>query len=70
MAATSVTGVGPGDSLGKQKPENHAGCGCKAPAKEKPAKKVLPSNCCVVIHNCGGKREITCGSRKSFRVCR
>lgn len=28
MAASSVTGVGPGDSNGKQKPELHSGCGC------------------------------------------
>lgn len=28
MAASSVTGVGLGDSNGKQKPENHSGCGC------------------------------------------
>lgn len=28
MVASSVTGVGHGDSNGKQKPELHSGCGC------------------------------------------
>lgn len=28
MAASSVTGVGLGDSNGKQKPHLHSGCGC------------------------------------------
>lgn len=36
MAASSVTGTGPGESHGLQKPENHCGCGCgggeKSPA--------------------------------------
>lgn len=28
MVASSVTGVGLGDSNGKQKPQNHSSCGC------------------------------------------
>ena len=28
MAASSVTGTGPGESMGLQKPQLHSGCGC------------------------------------------
>ena len=68
MAATSVTGRGLGDSLGKQKPENNAGCGKFVPPKQI-TKKILPSNCCAVKHVCGNKKSVVCGRRSSIRVC-
>lgn len=36
MAASSVTGTGPGESHGLQKPENHCGCGCGGSKQETP----------------------------------
>lgn len=36
MAASSVTGTGPGESHGLQKPENHCGCGCGGAKDETP----------------------------------
>jgi len=68
MAATSVTGRGPGDSHGLYKPENSAGCGPTYPHDEI-VKKVLPSNCRAVKHVCGGRRAITCGKRTSIHTC-
>lgn len=43
MAASSVTGTGPGESHGLQKPENHCGCGCggKPDDTKKPARRRL-----------------------------
>lgn len=41
MAASSVTGTGPGESHGLQKPENHCGCGCGGGGEKSPA--VSPS---------------------------
>lgn len=42
MAASSVTGTGPGESNGLYKPQNNGSCGCTSPITEiskKPAKK-------------------------------
>lgn len=42
MTASSVTGTGPGESHGLQKPELHSGCGCcssKQPVQPKPPRK-------------------------------
>lgn len=43
MAASSVTGTGPGESNGLQKPENHCGCGCGGKPDEikKPVRRRL-----------------------------
>jgi hypothetical protein len=62
MAASSVTGTGPGDSRGLQKPENHCGCGCggKPDEAKKPARRRLgcvrrhSSSSPVVRHNSSG----------------
>jgi hypothetical protein len=43
MGASSVTGVGPGDSKGKFKTENNNGCGCNGKQDEEvvtPLKKI------------------------------
>lgn len=50
MAASSVTGRGPGDSGGLQKPENHCGCGCgeKQADPKKPPRRRLG---CVTRHS-------------------
>lgn len=68
MAATSVTGTGPGESFGKQKPENNAGCcpGCK---EEEPKKKKVIKNGCYVSHKTRGYSSLRVGQSKSIRVC-
>lgn len=38
MAASSVTGTGPGESFGLYKPQNNGSCGCTSPAVEEPKK--------------------------------
>jgi hypothetical protein len=50
MAASSVTGTGPGESHGLQKPENHCGCGCGGKPEEakRPARRRLG---CVRRHS-------------------
>ncbi len=46
MVASSVTGVGHGDSNGKQKPELHSGCGCcSAPQSSNIEKKQIKKGC-------------------------
>jgi hypothetical protein len=45
MAASSVTGVGPGDSNGKQKPHLHSGCGCSGPSTPSPAPSIRKFGC-------------------------
>jgi hypothetical protein len=53
MAASSVTGVGLGDSNGKQKHENHSGCGCCFGSKTDPAINTKRKTGCVVRYNSG-----------------
>lgn len=45
MAASSVTGVGQGDSNGKQKPELHSGCGCGSNSQSNIEKKQIKKGC-------------------------
>jgi hypothetical protein len=53
MAASSVTGVGPGDSNGKQKPELHSGCGCSG-SQSQPTRPTSPKKGCYSIYkSCG-----------------
>lgn len=47
MAASSVTGTGPGESFGKQKPELHSGCGCCAGGKPKDPRPARRRVSCV-----------------------
>lgn len=45
MAASSVTGTGPGESNGLYKPQNNGSCGCTSPATEIPKKPVKKFGC-------------------------
>ena len=54
MAASSVTGTGPGESHGLQKPELHSGCGCCGPASETPATNKRKTHC-VKRHSSASK---------------
>lgn len=47
MAASSVTGTGPGESFGKQKPELHSSCGCGFPSKPAPAPTRRRTGCAI-----------------------
>ena len=68
MAASSVTGVGPGDSNGKQKPELHSGCGCGGSSKQPPNTPAKKRGCYVkstsggVIRNNSGSAGIKSNS--------
>lgn len=68
MGATSVTGTGPGESFGKPKPQNNAGCcpGCKE--EEKLTKKVI-KNGCYVTYKSSNSRSFKIGQTKSIKVC-
>lgn len=68
MAATSATGTGPGESFGKQKKGNNAGCGCSDDAPEEVKKKVI-KNGCVVSYKVRGYSSHKVGQSKSIRVC-
>ena len=45
MAASSVTGTGPGESHGLQKPQNHCGCGCGGATTKSEAPPVRRVGC-------------------------
>lgn len=67
MGATSVTGIGKGDSNGKQKPDNHCGCSCGSPDETEPKPKVKRG--CVTHVVTGGTASIKIGGGKSIKVC-
>lgn len=67
MAASSVTGTGPGESFGKQKPDNNASCGA-GDTPEEVTKKVI-RNGCVVSYKIGGYGSLKIGRSTSIRVC-
>lgn len=50
MTASSVTGVGPGISNGKQKPQNHGSCPCSSKTKEQIGTNIIKKNECYVNH--------------------
>tara|TARA_Y100000034_G_scaffold38278_2_gene47015 strand:+ start:2114 stop:2314 length:201 start_codon:yes stop_codon:yes gene_type:complete len=66
MAATSATGTGPGESFGKQKPNNNASCGGDTP--EETTKKVI-KNGCYVSYKTRGYSSLKVGQINSIRVC-
>lgn len=66
MAATSVTGTGPGESFGKQKPENNAGCGGD-PVEEVKKKIFKPG--CHISYKTRGNASFKAGGSKSIHVC-
>lgn len=68
MAASSVTGTGPGESFGKQKPENNASCG-GVDASKKVKKKVIRNGCFVSYKTRGNGAALKVGQSKSIRVC-
>lgn len=51
MVASSVTGVGQGDSNGKQKPELHSGCGCCSQAQNQTIPKPTKKGCSISYSN-------------------
>jgi hypothetical protein len=68
MGSTSVTGVGMGDSGGRQKSGNHCSCKCSGNAEETtptpPAKRG-----CVTRHVVGGRKTYKTGQSSRIRVC-
>lgn len=47
MAASSVTGTGPGESGGLQKPHLHSGCGCCSQASSSSSQARRKTGCVV-----------------------
>ena len=63
-----MTGVGPGDSLGKWKCANQCGgCGCRC--QENPPPVIPPKQYCKVQYSAGGSVSITAGSSNSITAC-
>jgi hypothetical protein len=55
MAASSVTGTGPGESFGKYKPQNNGSCGCTSPASTEGVQVVKRKKTgCFVGYSSGG----------------
>lgn len=69
MGATSVTGAGPGDSGGKQKPKNHCGCSGCGHAEEPEPKPPVKRGC--VTRYVSGKRSVyrSKSGTARIRVC-
>jgi len=67
MAATSVTGTGPGASGGKQKTGNH--CSCKCGEKIEEDKKPVIKRGCVVSYRTGSKVTAKTGGSTRTKVC-
>jgi len=85
MGATSVTGVGIGDSEGKFKPQNNAGCGSKGPRptpcgpfscafagdfhKQCGCTEPKIQRGCAIKHRVGQKTRIRVGQKTRLKVC-
>lgn len=54
MAASSVTGTGPGESFGKYKPQNNGSCGCTSPASPEQTTVKKRKSGCFVGYSSGG----------------
>ena len=68
MAASSVTGVsGPGDSLGRYKPENSCGCGCGS-TEDTGTTPIVKRGCYTTLNvNCPSSYKI--GGNYGIKVC-
>lgn len=55
VAASSVTGTGPGDSNGKYKPQNNGSCGCTSPSNPATISTIKRKKGCVISHGSGSK---------------
>ena len=69
MAASSVTGVGPGMSNGLQKSENHCGCNCGGTPTELEATPVVKRGCVTNYVAKKATSYVSSGSSTSIKVC-
>ena len=72
MVASSVTGVGPGDSNGKYKPQNGCGCGGGCGSGNSGNISVQSSNVkksCYSRYNYCNVNKINIGNGNSIKVC-
>lgn len=69
MAASSVTGRGPGESHGLQKRENHCGCACGGPVEETTSTPPAKIGC-VTKHVSNNRAKYSSnGGNTSIKVC-
>lgn len=68
MGATSVTGTGPGESLGLAKPENNSGC-CPYGKIDPETPPVVRKVHCTSRVSTGGMVKHRIGGSSSIRVC-
>lgn len=69
MAASSVTGTGPGESGGLQKPQHHSGCGCGSSTTVIPAKKPEKRGCFIKSRSGGVLRHGSSSGFTSEKSC-
>ena len=69
MAASSVTGVGPGDSNGKKKPNLHSGCGCSGPIDPQAPVVVRKNGCYARYSSCSGTKTFFSSLSTKNRSC-
>lgn len=69
MAASSVTGRGPGDSHGLQKKENHCGCPCGGSPTEVVSNPPLKRGCVTNYVAKKNTRYTSNGGYSSVKVC-
>ena len=67
MGATSVTGVGPGDSKGEWKRENNSGCCGKTDREE--IEQVTIRRGCFTRYKCCGTNKYSCCSTVKAKGC-
>lgn len=63
MGATSVTGVGPGDSNGLWKRENNSGC-CGKTIETTTTSTVVKKGCSIKYGKCCNNKIKSCGTLK------
>jgi hypothetical protein len=69
MSASSVTGIGPGESHGMKKPANNCGCPCGSTPEEVVSNPPLKRGC-VVSYSYGSKTVYRSGQKQaSAKVC-
>jgi len=69
MAASSVTGRGPGDSNGLQKKENHCGCACGGTPTETTSNPPLKRGCVTNYVSRKNAQYTSNGGHSSIKVC-
>ena len=69
MAASSVTGVGPGESFGKYKPQNGCGCGGGNSTNVAVQSSTVKKSCHIRYNSCNNDKINISKGINSIEIC-